>query len=210
MIVRSTVTSLIDVQVDFVVRGLGSEMPPRLTLHEIADVFTHAWHLAFDVLPQALDAPRPGVDLGNRPRVDMYIINERPEHTGDSRTFRLGDLVDLDVLGKTNKTHLHRLDMSVLGRGALPHDEARDVVRQALVRSAVVIRWMLTRRERRRDRLMTGIGPVSAIASDSARNRRAACSQPRTGREQAARGPCGSARFAELRQPGLDLGQLGS
>jgi hypothetical protein len=138
---QSSVTSLIDIAID--VDGCrptpdlpGAAGTNRLSHQDVADVFTRAWTLAFDLLPTALDTSDTEDDPGRRPRVDLYVINERPEHTGGERNFRLGDLVDLSGFGTTKKTHLHRLDMGVLGRGRLPAGEAREVIHQALIRAA--------------------------------------------------------------------------
>jgi len=137
----SQVTSLIDVQFDF--DGCQAEpcqpntpVARRLSHGEIAEFFTTAWSFAFDVLPLALDEPDGDVDAGDRPRVSIYIINERPQNTGGERIFQLRDLVDLSPFGTTYKTHLSRLDIGVLGRGSLPEHQTRDVVRKALIRAA--------------------------------------------------------------------------
>jgi hypothetical protein len=133
-------TSFVDIEFNF--DGCQSEpcqpnapVTQRLSHAEIADFFTNAWSLAFDVLPMAL-GERPDGDPGHRPRADLYIINERGQNTGGERTFRLGDLVDLAAFGTTHKTHLSRLHVGVVGRGSLSEHGARDVVRQALVRAA--------------------------------------------------------------------------
>ncbi len=134
-------TSLVDIEFDF--DGCQSEpcqpntpVTRRLSHAEIAACFTTAWSLAFDVLPLALGEPAADGDPGDRPRAGLYIINERGQNTGGERTFRLGDLVDLAPFGTTHKTHLSRLDIGVVGRGSLSEPDARDVVRQALVRAA--------------------------------------------------------------------------
>src|SRR5439155_21461919 len=88
------------------------------------------------LLPLALGEPAADGDSGDRPRAGLYIINERGQNTGVERTFRLGDLVDLAAFGTTHKTYLSRLDIGIVGRGSLPEHDARDVVRQALVRAA--------------------------------------------------------------------------
>jgi hypothetical protein len=137
----SEITALVDVELDFD----GCQAQPclsntpvgkRLTLMEIVDFFTSAWTIAFDVLPMALGEPGSDVDPGGRPRVSLYIVNERPQNTGGERTFHIDDLVDLSAFGTTHKKHLSRLDIAVLGRGSLPEHEVRDVVRKALVRVA--------------------------------------------------------------------------
>jgi len=137
----SQVTSLIDVEFDFD----GCQAQPclpntpvarRLSLVEIVDFFTKAWMIAFDILPLALGEPATDVDPGGRPRVSLYIINERSPDTGGDRTFHISDLVDLSPFGTTRKKHMSRLDIAVLGRGSLREHEARDVVRKALVRIA--------------------------------------------------------------------------
>jgi hypothetical protein len=134
-------TSLVDIEFDFD----GCQREPcqpntpvtrRLSHAEIAACFTTAWRLAFDVLPLALGEPEADGDPGDRPRAGLYIINERGQHTGGERTFRLGDLVDLAPFGTTHKTQLPRLDIGVVGRGSLSEPDAREVVRQALVRAA--------------------------------------------------------------------------
>jgi len=134
-------TSLVDIEIDF--DGCQTEpcqpntpVTRRLSHVEIAEFFTTAWHVAFDVLPLALGEPTADSDPGDRPRASLYIINERGQNTGGERTFRLGDLVDLAPFGTTHKTHLSRLDIAVVGRGSLSEHDARDVVRQALVRAA--------------------------------------------------------------------------
>lgn len=137
----SEITALVDVEFDF--DGCQSQpclsntpVTGRLSLEEIADFFTSAWTIAFDVLLLALDEPARDVDPGGRPRVSLYIVNERSQNTGGERTFHIDDLVDLSSFGTTHKKHLSRLDIAVLGRGSLPQHEARDVVRKALVRVA--------------------------------------------------------------------------
>ncbi|MFB9415603.1 hypothetical protein [Dactylosporangium matsuzakiense] len=134
------ITSIVDIEFDFdgcnsVPCQPNAPVARRLSHAEIADFFITAWGLAFDVLPLAL-GERPGGDPGERPRADLYVINERGQNTGGERTFRLGDLVDLAAFGTTHKTHLSRLGIGVVGRGSLHERDVRDVVRQALVRSA--------------------------------------------------------------------------
>ncbi|WP_433616789.1 hypothetical protein ACQP2P_15830 [Dactylosporangium sp. CA-139114] len=133
-------TSIVDIEFDF--DGCQSEpcqpnspVARRLSHTEIADFFITAWKVAFDVLPLAL-ADRPDGDPGDRPRVGLFVINERGQNSGGERIFRLVDLVDLAAFGTTHKTHLSRLDIGVVGRGSLPVPEVRDVVRQAMVRAA--------------------------------------------------------------------------
>ena len=131
--------SFVDIEFDF--NGCQNEpcqpntpVTRRLSHAELADFFTTGWSLAFDVLPLAL-GERPDGDPGDRSRAGLYIINERGLNTGGERTFRLGDLVDLAAFGTTHKTHLSRLDIGVVGRASLSKNDARDVVRQALVRA---------------------------------------------------------------------------
>jgi hypothetical protein len=140
-LMRSQLTSIVDIEFDF--DGCQTEpcrpntpVTRRLSLAEIADCFTTAWSLAFDVLPLALGEPTADGDPGDRPRAGLYIINERGQNTGGERTFRLGDLVDPAAFGTTHKTHLSRLHIGVVGRSSLSEHDARDVVRQALVRAA--------------------------------------------------------------------------
>jgi hypothetical protein len=134
-------TSLVDIEIDFD----GCQVEPcqpntpvtrRLSHVEIAEFFTTAWRLAFDVLPLALGETVADSDSGDRPRASLYIINERGQNTGGERTFRLGDLVDLAPFGSTHKTYQSRLDIAVVGRGSLSEHDTRDVVRRALVRAA--------------------------------------------------------------------------
>ena len=134
-------TSIVDIEFDF--DGCQTEpcqpntpVTQRVSHLEIADFFTTAWSLAFNVLPLALGEPAADGDPGDRPRAGLYIINERGQNTGGERTFRLGDLVDLAPFGTTHKTYLSRLDIGIVGRGSLPEHDARDVVRQALIRAA--------------------------------------------------------------------------
>ena len=133
-------TSLVDIEFDF--DGCQSEpcrpnapVTRRLSHREIADFFTTAWSLVSDVLPLALGQPTADADPGDRPGAGLYIINERTENTGSERTFRLDDLVDLAPFGTTHKTYLSRLDTGIVGRTSLPGHDARDVVRQALIRA---------------------------------------------------------------------------
>jgi hypothetical protein len=128
-LMQSRVTSLIDLE-------LNQDVVGRLSHREIADFFTEAWALAFDVLPVALDRPDDDADPGDRPRADLYVINERPRNRGDQRAFAFNELVDLSAFGTTNKTHLDRLAIGVLGRGSLAEADAREVVRKGLVRAA--------------------------------------------------------------------------
>ncbi len=148
------VTCLIDVEVDFdrcqtVPCKPNTPVSRRLSHREIADFFVGAWQVAFDVAPLALYNQSGDIDPGDRPRADFYVINERPENRGDDRTFRFGDLFDMDAFGITTKSYLYRLAIGVVGRSSLPEHEARDVVQRALIRAtedagydgADLVRW---------------------------------------------------------------------
>ncbi|MEV6266713.1 hypothetical protein AB0L64_06090 [Kribbella sp. NPDC051936] len=135
------ITSVVDLELDFdgCQPEAGQPNTPvlkRLSLNEIVDFLTAAWHIAFDVLPLALDEDISLPNPGGRPRVSLHLISEHPPNTGPKRTFRLGDLVDLSPFGTTQKTRLSQLDIAVIGRGSLPQEDVRDLVRTALRRMA--------------------------------------------------------------------------
>lgn len=136
-----SVTCVIDIEFDFD----GCQTAPcqpntpvarPLSHAEIAACLSSAWIMAFDVLPLALNESSTDEDAGDRPRVDLYVVNQRGSNTGNERTFRLQDLVDLTAFGTTNKSHLTQLAVGVIGRGQLNGPDASNVVRQALVRAA--------------------------------------------------------------------------
>jgi hypothetical protein len=140
-LMNSSITSIVDLEVDF--DGCQSEpcqpntpVLRRLSLNEIISFFTAAWRIAFEVLPLALYEDIRPPNTGGRPRVSLHLLSENPPNTGPKRTFRLDDLVDLSPFGNTQKTRLSQLDIAVIGRGALPQDDVRDIVRTALRRMA--------------------------------------------------------------------------
>ena len=135
------ITSVIEAELDFdacqAERCISNApVAQRLSLSEIVDFFTGAWVIAFNILPLAANEPTLEANPGGRPRVGLYIINERSPNTGGERTFRMEDLVDLSPFGVTTKSYLSQLDIAVLGRGSLSEHEARDVIQKALVRIA--------------------------------------------------------------------------
>ncbi|MFK4088788.1 hypothetical protein ACI2LF_32035 [Kribbella sp. NPDC020789] len=140
-LMNSSISSVVDLEIDFESCQPDPCQPNtpvlrRLSLNEIVGFFTAAWHIAFDVLPLALDEDTRIPSRGGRPRVSLHLISEHPPNTGPKRTFRLADLVDLSPFGTTQKTHLSQLDIGVIGRGSLSHEDARDIVRTALRRLA--------------------------------------------------------------------------
>ncbi|GAA3537154.1 hypothetical protein [Kribbella ginsengisoli] len=132
----STVTAVVDAEIDFERCQPDISVPNPLSLTQIVNFFATAWAIAFDILPLALGNPSAPADSAGRPRVSLHIISEHPSSNGEGRTLRLADLVDLSPFGMTHKQQLGRLDIGVLGRAALPDSEALLVVRQALARVA--------------------------------------------------------------------------
>jgi hypothetical protein len=66
----------------------------RVSLPELIDFFSMAWHNTTLVLPLAATHDPVEVAPAGAPRVELHIQNERPDASGDPRVLRTLDMVD--------------------------------------------------------------------------------------------------------------------
>jgi len=138
---RSTdVRAIVDLCVDFdaIQPGTGSttpaQIPPglRVTLGELISFFSSAWQAAEALVlttgKQPVDMPPAGA-----PRLELYVQNLHPEHSGGPRTLRTLDLVDLSIFGRTRNGYLRDLSVGVTTPLGLNAEEIGSVVRRALI-----------------------------------------------------------------------------
>jgi hypothetical protein len=115
-------TSLVEVRVDF--RALqpapgsptdAGEVPAelRITMPELLAFLAQSWRIAMNILPLALvDDPSALIPAG-APRVEMYVINERPPYGGGDRTLVTEQMLDLSPLGKSTRADLSNMAIAV-------------------------------------------------------------------------------------------------
>jgi hypothetical protein len=137
--------SLIDVRVDFDAMTPPSDEHPdgtvdpalRLTLAEIRQFFSHAWHLTTTVLPLAVTHNPYELPPAGPPRAEFYLSSERhPNMGGGDRTLLLQDMVDLTPLGPTTRTQIADLAVRLTAPLDLTPDETASTLRSALLRMA--------------------------------------------------------------------------
>ncbi|MDZ5447757.1 hypothetical protein U2F26_34485 [Micromonospora sp. 4G57] len=133
--------SLVDVRVDFSALRpdvLNAAVPAdlRITVPELASVFTAAWMLTTTVLPLAVTEDPTTVAPTGAPRLELYVVNERPDTTGGDRILRTDQLLDLSAFGTTTKTHLYDLAIGVTTPLDLRPAEIETTVKSAMVRMA--------------------------------------------------------------------------
>jgi hypothetical protein len=105
-----------------------------LTREELIDFFTQAWNVTTTILPLAAIASLPEVPPAGAPRLELHIQNERPDNSGQPRTLRTFDLVDLSYYGKPRKTHYTDLSVGVTTPLGLPVDQITALVHDAFDR----------------------------------------------------------------------------
>jgi len=106
----------------------------RIKVPELASVFTAAWMLTTTVLPLAVAEDPTTIAPTGAPRLELYVVNERPDTTGGDRTLRTDQLIDLTALGTTTKTHLYDLAIGVTAPLDLTPSEIEATVKSAMVR----------------------------------------------------------------------------
>ncbi|WP_182907556.1 hypothetical protein [Microbispora sp. H13382] len=139
--IDDTALSLVDVRVDFdaLRQGTTDTAVPaelRITIPELANIFTAAWTLATTVLPLAVTADPTTVTPTGAPRLELYVVNERPVTEGGDRTLRTDQLLDLTAFGTTTRTHLYDLAIGVAAPLDLTDAEIDSTVKLAMVRMA--------------------------------------------------------------------------
>jgi len=108
----------------------------RVTLAELIDFFTQAWHVATMILPLAATEDPLDVPPAGAPRLELYVHNERPEMSGGHRTLRTLDMVDLSAFGPTRRSQIRELAVAVTTPLGLPEQEIDSLVKRAMIRIA--------------------------------------------------------------------------
>ena len=101
---------------------------------ELVEFLSLGWFVTTAVLLLAATADPVEVPPAGAPRLELYIQNERPEHSGDPRTLRTLDLVDLSAFGRSRKNRLGDLAVAVTTPLGLDRGQIDDLVRQAMIR----------------------------------------------------------------------------
>ncbi|MEV4513792.1 hypothetical protein AB0K00_33135 [Dactylosporangium sp. NPDC049525] len=131
------VTVLAEIRIDFdAVQPAAAEgdvvpVPSNLAvqLDELISFFASAWQVSSTALLLAGTDDPSGAEPAGAPRLEFYIQNERPEHSGDPRPRRLLDMVDLTPFGRARTQNTRRLAAGVTTPVGLdPTDVARHAV----------------------------------------------------------------------------------
>lgn len=134
------VSALVDLRVDFdAVRPAPAAVIAadlRVSLPELIDFFSMAWHITTLVLPLAVTHDPVEIAPTGAPRVELYIQNERPEASGDPRVLRTLDMVDLSTFGRARRKQIRDLAVAVTTPLGLPQPEIDSLVRRAMERIA--------------------------------------------------------------------------
>jgi len=136
--------SVVDLRIDFDAIRLGmtatapAHIPAelRITTSELIDFFTQAWHVATMVLPLAATEDPLDVPPAGAPRLELYIHNARPEMSGENRTVRTLDVVDLSPFGPPRRSRIRDLSVAVTTPLGLPEQEITSLGKRAMIRLA--------------------------------------------------------------------------
>jgi hypothetical protein len=112
-------------------------IPPglRVTQDELARFFTAAWQLTAMSLPLAVTTSPAGLTPAGAPRVELHIVNERPELRGMPRPLRTLDMVDLSGYGHPRSDgRLDSLSAGVTAPIDLPWGKIAGLVDEAMTR----------------------------------------------------------------------------
>jgi hypothetical protein len=89
--------TVMDLRIAFdAIRPDSTTVPPelRITRTEVASFLSHGWHVTTMILPlTAVDDPIEAPPAG-APRLELHLISERPDFTGEARTVRIIDMID--------------------------------------------------------------------------------------------------------------------
>jgi hypothetical protein len=133
----SEVGALMDMRVDFDAIRPGSEPPTpadlRVTYRELIHFFELAWQVTTSTLLLAVAEQPHQIPPAGAPRLELYVQNERPPASGDSRVCRTLDMVDLAELGRP-RTEIRDVAVAVTAPLCLPKPQISDLVAQALQR----------------------------------------------------------------------------
>ena len=135
--------AIVDLSIDFdavrpgVSAGTPAHVPAdlRIAPGEVAAFFSSAWQAAM-ALPLAGTENLLETLPAGPPRLEFYIQNRRPEHSGGQRTVRTLDMVDLSVFGRTRRLQLTDLAVGITGPLGLSAEETSALARQAMIRMA--------------------------------------------------------------------------
>ncbi|MGH3674752.1 MAG: hypothetical protein ACRDU5_03255 [Mycobacterium sp.] len=136
--------TVVDMRVDFtaLAPSTASTAPAqipvalRVTMTELIEFFTQAWHVATMVVPLAALDDLIHTQPAGAPRLELYIQSERPENGGTDRTVRPLDMVDLSRLGTPRSSQPRDLSVAVTAPLGLSGEDIDEWIRQALDRMA--------------------------------------------------------------------------
>lgn len=130
--------SIMDLRVDFdAIRPTATPDIPadlRITLSELIDFFSTAWHITTMVFPSAATDDLVEIPPAGAPRLELYIQNERPEGSGDPRVRRTLDMVDLSTFGRPRRQQIRDLAVAVTTPIGLSQPEIHSLVERAMER----------------------------------------------------------------------------
>jgi hypothetical protein len=107
-----------------------------LGMPEIVEFLRVGWHVTTNVLLLAVTPEPLHLQPTGAPRLELYIQNERPEHSGEARTLRLTEMVDLSSFGRSRRQQFRYLGLGVTTPAGLTPLQIRDLVDQATARMA--------------------------------------------------------------------------
>lgn len=134
------VQSIMDLRIAFDVLPV-SDGPPstpdmRISHAELIAFFSLAWHITTVVLPLAAVEDPIEVPPAGAPRLELYIVNERPDHSGEARTLQTLDMIDLSIYGSTRRQHLRDLAVAVTTHLGRSQEEIARLVDDAMAHIA--------------------------------------------------------------------------
>lgn len=140
----TTLRTVVDLRIDFTavdptaVSGAPAQIPAalRVTMTELIEFFTQAWHVATMIMPLAATDDPIHTQPAGAPRLELYIQSERPETGGTKRTVRPLDMVDLSRLGAARSSRPRDLSVAVTTPLGLLDAEIDAWIHQALDRMA--------------------------------------------------------------------------
>jgi hypothetical protein len=106
----------------------------RVTVDELVDFYSNAWHVATMVLPLAATQDPLSVPPTGSPTLELHITHEQPETNARTRTTE--QLVDLSIFGRTRQNQLRDLAIRVTTPLDQAHHEINSHVKTTLKRMA--------------------------------------------------------------------------
>ena len=104
----------------------------RLSMEEVAEVLTVAWHTATERLPSVIADDPAGMRWSYPPTVELRITAEARYDGTPRRQPELSDYIDMSPLGHSDRRQIREMAVTITAPPQLSSDERRSETRKAL------------------------------------------------------------------------------